>query len=324
MWILVSSILLCALTIWQINHIATTTSGSKSSGSGQQRGPPSPIQQPERRCSPVLRSFLKTPRPPSLLYSFPGSGNTWLRLLLDHSTGVFSGSVYDDKGLYVILPGERACDTSVSVTKAHPHLQSFGQFEARDLPRKCSNLFSLTTTITKIVFLYRNPYHAIFSELQRRRTRGKHNRLLTKDGVGGEPLVLFEDLAHKWVEQWGEVARFESNGTSVLKVKFEDLLGNDKERVLAGIVDFLSFPVDPGTILCAFVLADNPVAHRKSPAAGTLGRRTSHRTSRLSQNALTKEDAFTVTTVCFMWKIFSRVARDAGYTPFGNATCSET
>ena len=54
---------------------------------------------------------------PPLLYSFPGSGNTWARLLIDWSTGVYSGSFYTDKTLLSILPGEKKCDRSVSVIK---------------------------------------------------------------------------------------------------------------------------------------------------------------------------------------------------------------
>ena len=34
-----------------------------------------------------------------LLASFPGSGNTWARLLIEDGTGVYTGSVYIDKSL---------------------------------------------------------------------------------------------------------------------------------------------------------------------------------------------------------------------------------
>lgn len=33
------------------------------------------------------------------LASYPGSGNTWLRHLLEHSTGIYTGSVYSDRRL---------------------------------------------------------------------------------------------------------------------------------------------------------------------------------------------------------------------------------
>ena len=33
------------------------------------------------------------------LASFPGSGNTWARYVIEGATGVFTGSIYNDKGL---------------------------------------------------------------------------------------------------------------------------------------------------------------------------------------------------------------------------------
>lgn len=76
-------------------------------------------------CSKIVpqRKFLIDHPPrknlfvPVLLYSFPGSGNTWCRLLIEWSTGIFTGSMYDDKSLINILPGESHCDLKVSAVK---------------------------------------------------------------------------------------------------------------------------------------------------------------------------------------------------------------
>ena len=39
------------------------------------------------------------------LASHPGSGNTWVRLILEEATGVFTGAVYNDSTLrYVVVP----------------------------------------------------------------------------------------------------------------------------------------------------------------------------------------------------------------------------
>jgi len=50
---------------------------------------------------------------PPMLLSFPGSGNTWLRILIDCATGIYTGSIYSDTTLYDSLPGEKFCDYSV-------------------------------------------------------------------------------------------------------------------------------------------------------------------------------------------------------------------
>ena len=49
-----------------------------------------------------------------------GSGNTWTRLLIDYSTGLYSGSIYDDASVLAALPGEAHCNLSVSAVKPPP------------------------------------------------------------------------------------------------------------------------------------------------------------------------------------------------------------
>jgi hypothetical protein len=51
---------------------------------------------------------------PPLLYSFPGSSNTWARVLLDHATGVYTGSINTDPSLKPVLRAKRRCDASLS------------------------------------------------------------------------------------------------------------------------------------------------------------------------------------------------------------------
>jgi hypothetical protein len=53
-------------------------------------------------------------RPPVMLLSVPGSGNTWVRQLIDYSVGIFTGSIYSDWMLFDILPGERFCGQRLS------------------------------------------------------------------------------------------------------------------------------------------------------------------------------------------------------------------
>ena len=61
-----------------------------------------------------------------VLWSLPGSGNTWARLLLEHATGVLTGSMYHDGTLAHALPGEmewvgdEASCRRFSAVKVHP------------------------------------------------------------------------------------------------------------------------------------------------------------------------------------------------------------
>lgn len=54
------------------------------------------------------------------LASFPGSGNTWLRYLLQQATGILTGSVYKDYGLLKSgFPAESISNASVLLVKTH-------------------------------------------------------------------------------------------------------------------------------------------------------------------------------------------------------------
>lgn len=69
-------------------------------------------------------SELRWRSPPSpdvvALVSYPGSGNTWLRYLLQQATGILTGSIYMDYGLRVHgFPAENVTDGSVLVVKTH-------------------------------------------------------------------------------------------------------------------------------------------------------------------------------------------------------------
>ena len=54
------------------------------------------------------------------LLSYPGSGNTWLRYLIQRATGYVTGSVYFSKVLYQNgFPGEKLDNGSAIVVKSH-------------------------------------------------------------------------------------------------------------------------------------------------------------------------------------------------------------
>lgn len=79
------------------------------------------------------------------LASFPGSGNTWSRLLLEETTGVYTGSVYCDtqllrSGHY----GEGINSSHVIAIKSHT------RFKPDD--------------VRGIIYIVRNPFHAILSK----------------------------------------------------------------------------------------------------------------------------------------------------------------
>jgi hypothetical protein len=148
---------------------------------------------------------------PPLLTSLPGSGNSWARLLLEFSTGFYSGSIYGDQTLTELFPGEIHCGKRMIVVKAHPEnliLESKNKLSPISLndkisTAKCKKGNSLYNPILKIyhhyiipklgmikgfnrmLLLIRDPWKTIFSEFIRRQSYIKggiklHNTTLTK------------------------------------------------------------------------------------------------------------------------------------------------
>ena len=83
------------------------------------------------------------------LASFPGSGNTWVRDMLQKATGICTGSVYCDQSLqYSNFPGESVVSPSVVVVKTHESPPA--------------DVFDTA------IIIMRNPFHALIAERARR------------------------------------------------------------------------------------------------------------------------------------------------------------
>ena len=58
-------------------------------------------------------------RPPTALASFPGSGNTWLRFLIESATGVFTGSRYKDLQIQMYGKSKKYCHFQKEMQKLY-------------------------------------------------------------------------------------------------------------------------------------------------------------------------------------------------------------
>jgi hypothetical protein len=120
---------------------------------------------------------------PFLLLSFPGSGNTYLRLLIEFATGFLSSTIYwdHDKELQQVFKAEEKCGLRQIVIKAHPEDMVFrGIMDNKGVEikgpaalrttnkksrRKCDRSF--VNHWDKVLLLTRDPYKAIVSDYQR-------------------------------------------------------------------------------------------------------------------------------------------------------------
>jgi len=139
---------------------------------------------------------------PPLLLSYPGSGNTYLRAVLEYATSLHSGSVYKgDKELLRIFPRENLCSRELGLIKGHP--PDFIIFEemdsrnaimaskkgdkrkrlrlgSRDLRIKC--LRGLVKFWSRVIFLARDPFASILSDSQRQLS-GSHTGTVPRPGL---------------------------------------------------------------------------------------------------------------------------------------------
>lgn len=113
------------------------------------------------------------PLPVTAVASSPGSGNTWLRHLIQQSTGIYTGAVYNDSQLRENgFLGEGLKNGSVIVIKTH---RNFGT------PRQ--------PNFTRAILLIRNPYDAILSEFNRRNSANRSH-------IGSASLAAYQ--SKKW------------------------------------------------------------------------------------------------------------------------------
>lgn len=178
--------------------------------------------------------FLDPPGPVVALASFPGSGNTWLRYLLQQATGVHTGSVYKDYGLLKNgFPAESVSNGSVLVVKTH---------EWGPVAR---------APFSKAVLLIREPGPAIQAEFNRqsgghvgfaspdryRRNRGKYWHQFVKD-----KLTAWRRTNLDWLRNFTG---------SVEVVRYESLLTGDLAISLGRLLSFLGVATSEEQLACA-------------------------------------------------------------------------
>ena len=96
-----------------------------------------------------------------MLVSFPGSGNTWTRMILEQATGIFTGSIFCDKGLRSNgFYGEQIISSNVLAIKTHyprDGKPSIGHYHPQH--------------VDGVIFIMRNPLDSIVAEWKRQVTQ---------------------------------------------------------------------------------------------------------------------------------------------------------
>ncbi|XP_060806731.1 WSCD family member AAEL009094 [Amyelois transitella] len=183
------------------------------------------------------------------LASFPGSGNTWLRYLLQQSTGIVTGSIYMDYGLKLHgFPAENTTDGSVLVVKTHgaPPLDTY-KFDAA-------------------VLLIRNPRDAILADFNRLfkghigtapkyafKRRSNNNKRSDWATHVYQQLREWEVMHQKWLTQF----------PGPIHLVFYEVLVRDTRTELNAILQFLNHTVSEDDMDCT-ILNKEGIYRRKN------------------------------------------------------------
>lgn len=194
--------------------------------------------------SPRCKFINGTDRDPVALISLPGSGNTWVRAILESITGICTGAVYCDISLrYQGFIGEHIRGGSVLVVKSHEisPLWTDSRNHLKPLQENRGQFGSA-------VFIVRNPLNAIVAEWNRKvannftiRTTNlnSHTQSVGKEWFGENE--LWQEFVVKHANRWKAMLRnwvINNRNHPVLVVNYE-LLQNNTIAQSKRILEFL-------------------------------------------------------------------------------------
>ncbi|XP_071536183.1 LOW QUALITY PROTEIN: uncharacterized protein [Panulirus ornatus] len=165
------------------------------------------------------------------LASYPGSGNTWTRHLLEAASGVFTGSTYRDQQLFMNgYLGELDSWTSRTTFTQKTH--------------ECNPAHIKAFNGTGIL-LIRNPYRAILS----------YHNFLFGGHTGYAPVSNYRRkdwnaFLHVQTRYWLEMAINWTTQTKALHVLHYEHLKEDPVTHLSHVLDFYGLPRNPRRLQC--------------------------------------------------------------------------
>ena len=117
----------------------------------------------------VCRFMNGAGRDPIALASFPGSGNTWVRGLIQSVTGLCTGAIYCDRMLRKTgFPGESIRSGIVLVVKTHHYDPRWtGVYYDKSAPFSYFKKVEHIPVYSSAIFLLRNPFDSLVSEYSR-------------------------------------------------------------------------------------------------------------------------------------------------------------
>jgi len=192
----------------------------------------------EKSCTYLRFRTDPEPIPRSIITSFPGSGNTWLRHLIHMATGYYTGSVYNDAKLITQgYKGEHLPWNDNRTVGVKMHQYGIASKLSAQNGLKAHKVFP------KTLLLIRNPLRAILSEFNRVNNKGHSHTgaaddALFQDGTFLEFLKLQLPRWGRTIEKWLVEYQGEVHTVCYEKMKI------DTFEVVKSLVEFMEVPFE--------------------------------------------------------------------------------
>jgi len=212
----------------------------------------------DKECQNVDVRFAEVGSLPMMaLVSFPGSGNSWLRLLIEAATGIFTGSFYNDNLLQSYLLGENRFDDGTTILqKTHHYSLDKTDFVNKDFEGRITHMKYFNK---KGILLIRDPYRAILSYFQLLQT-SEHTGTINKESF---KYSKFRKFVKNAIKSWYQIIEdWVLHADMCHIVYFEDILSSTKEE-LKKIVEILGLNVDEKRLKCLEHNQQNKLKRKK-------------------------------------------------------------
>ncbi|CAL4063682.1 unnamed protein product, partial [Meganyctiphanes norvegica] len=204
--------------------------------------------QTDPKCSNYSTVFYPVNGLPTAgLASFPSSGNTWIRYLIESATGILTGSLYDDssltrKGMY----GEGVVYDSGMTILQKSHGYTTGDAMKLDHYERVDKNH-LEELSHQGVVVIRNPFKALVSH--RNLDVGGHTGYAPKAHFMGKGWADFVTLKIKlWKDfyiDWLTLCRPEK-----VHITYYEIMKEDPVKEMKDILEYLKLPPDAGRLKC--------------------------------------------------------------------------
>ena len=201
----------------------------------------------EPQCSNFSTRFaVKNSIPLRALASYPGSGNTWIRYLIEAATGIYTGSIFKDKS--IIKAGHHGearnfKDGSTILQKTHHraiYIERYAHYGVNWRTRHIRDFGG------RGVVVIRNPYKAILSYWNFKNTQSHTKTISAKTFHSRE----FRDFVVVGIERWLEVVSDWLNLSKDVYFIFYEDLADAPTAEIRKLLKYLRFEVNEGRLQC--------------------------------------------------------------------------